>query len=457
MWEPAWHRKQRRSRTRSRTLLRGWISGDITADTFRVQQAIGRLRGHHSSSSLPAAAQAKLDRLSQNTNVNMQHQGQVSPWCDWCRLWARKDATTCKRCGWPVFVRTVPPRGQSPRGRTPYRPDATPTPWGDSDWSTWGRDPSPRPHTDGRRPSRRRNSDEQNAAKGKGTNKGKGKDTPDILQLPQPPSAQIMAPARGVPIPGAFSGSASEDHRVLQSLLSALAKTDTLPDEVRQIAAQAQVNQAQQEGKALSKLVALRTDARKNLEQLDKQRAAYEQSWTHYMNQLFEMVEKQLQEREATLVKMESSRESWLDQLSGATRQLKGIIQDATVPNELPDDDMQEIREAESLDAKESELEADRRRKEEEKRAKLRQALAAAREATLAETGRERTPRRKREPIAIELSPAKDGRPTEVPPDPWIDPQSEAKAACPIPAGAQGGQSHGSNALLPFGKASRGA
>ena len=244
---------------------------------------------------------------------------------------------------------------------------------------------------------------------------------------------------------------------MLQSLLSALAKTDTLPDEVRQIAAQAQVNQAQQEGKALSKLVALRTDARKNLEQLDKQRAAYEQSWTHYMNQLFEMVEKQLQEREATLVKMESSRESWLDQLSGATRQLKGIIQDATVPNELPDDDMQEIREAESLDAKESELEADRRRKEEEKRAKLRQALAAAREATLAETGRERTPRRKREPIAIELSPAKDGRPTEVPPDPWIDPQSEAKAACPTPAGAQGGQSHGSNALLPFGKASRGA
>ena len=355
-------------------------------------------------------------------------------------------------------MRTVPPRGQSPRGRTPYRPDTTPVPWTETDWSAWGRDQSPRPSTDGRRPSRRRHTEEQAAAKGKGASKGKGKDLPDFAQLPKPPSAQIMAPARGAPTPGASSGNAGEDHRVLQSLLAALAKTDTLPEEVRQIAAQAQVNQAQQEGKALSKLVALRTDARKNLEQLDKQRAAYEQSWTQYMNQLFEMVEKQLLEREATLVKMESSRESWLDQLSGATRQLKGIIQDASVPSELPDDDMQEIREAETVAAKESEMEADRRVKEEAKRAKLRQALAAAREATLAETGRERTPRRKREPVAIELSPSnKDEQHVDGPQDPWADPPPAVKTAPPAQTGSQSGPPLGSSALLPFGKASRGA
>ena len=232
----------------------------------------------------------------------------------------------------------------------------------------------------------------------KGGNKGGGKgkakaptkgiaDLPDLSQLPQPPSAQVMVPAR-IPSSQSQSSGGSEDQKMLHSLLNALAKAESLPEDVKMIAAQAQYNHAQQEGKTLHKLVALRTEAKKNLEQLETQRTAYEKHWSEYVAQLFELVEKQLQEREASLTKMQKYRETWLEQLADASRQLK-LIPDSTAVSQLAEGDM-ELEDTSTVE-KESELEAARQKKDCEKHDRLRQALAAAREATLVETGRERT------------------------------------------------------------------
>ena len=239
---------------------------------------------------------------------------------------------------------------------------------------------------------------------------------------------------------------------MLHSLLSALAKTDSLPEEVRQLAAQAKVNQAHQEGKTLHKIVAQRTDALQNLEQLEKQRTAYEASWTTYMNQLFEIVEKQLVERETTLSKMQKSRESWMEQLSESTRQLK-CVPDTEISGALPDYDMKDLDDADSVADKDSELEAARRLREKEKHERLRTALAAAREATLSETGRERTPRRKREPIHVDLSPKGDQKSAEEA-DPWSDLAAQAASATAASGAASAAQR---SALLPFGKANSSA
>ena len=349
--EHAWHRKQRRSRTRSRTLLRGWTTGQHQA--------------------------GKGAKYLVFPKAEMWNRAQVSPWCDWCRCWSKKNAAFCQGCGWPVTPVEVTDTPPSPRTRAVYQHGQDAVPWSGNAWQPWRRDPSP-----GRPPSRKRNAEDQQAPKGgnKGGGKGKAKaqtkgiaDLPDLSQLPQPPSAQVMVPARIPPSQSQSSGG-SEDQKVLHSLLNALAKAESLPEDVKMIAAQAQYNHAQQEGKTLHKLVALRTEAKKNLEQLETQRTAYEKYWSEYVAQLFELVEKQLQDKEASLTKMQKSK-SWLEQLADASRQLK-LIPDSTAVSQLGEGDM-ELEDTFTVE-KESELEAAGHKKDCEKHDRLRKALAAA-------------------------------------------------------------------------------
>ena len=258
--ESSAHRGARRKRTRSRTLLRNVVSGTAHYHPQEVAAACATLRCHHSQSHLPQAVMSGWGQAS------------VSPWCAYCKRWAKKGATICQGCGWEVSLDGDP--GQqplTPRGRLRYVQQ--------DDYGQWdarGRQRWPSEDSQRRRPSRKRSGDQDPAAnkgKGKGKDKGKdkGKEVPFALaQLPIPPQAQIMVPARGAPPASAASSGGTDEQRLLYSLISALAKADSLPEDVRKLASQAQTNQAQQEGKALHKFVKMRTDARRNLQQLDK-------------------------------------------------------------------------------------------------------------------------------------------------------------------------------------------
>ena len=258
-----------------------------------------------------------------------------------------------------------------------------------------------------------------------------------------------MVPARGCPPAAAASSSVSDEQKTLQTLLAALSKADGLPEEIKKIAVQAQTNHTQQEGKALHGLVSMRTEARKNLAQLEKQRVAYEQNWTHYMEQLFQLVEQQLKERETVLAKMQKSRESWQAQLQDAIGQLKQMIQ-LGGESQIVDADMEDLEDLDLATGQEAEDEAARLVKENAKQTQLKKALAAAREAALVETGRERTPRRTREVPHIDLSPKGDTKT-----DPWKEghslPEGTEVTAAPAPTGD--GALRQSTALQPFRKA----
>ena len=171
------------------------------------------------------------------------------------------------------------------------------------------------------------------------------------------------------------------------------------------------------------------------------------------MEQLFELVEAQLKEREETPKKMQQSRESWQLQLQEATSQLKQMMQAGET--QIIDADMEDLDdEADSAAVQDKEQEAARSARESAKHQQLKTALAAAREAAMLETGRERTPRRRKGPLdEQDLSDGHDDAKV----DPWTDPKPKdlgaAAGHAKPPDAAQASSRPQGTALQPFGKA----
>ena len=80
---------------------------------------------------------------------------------------------------------------------------------------------------------------------------------------------------------------------------------------------------ARQQGKQLHKIVSERTEALQGLENVNKQVALYEASWTSYVDQLLELFEAQVLERDKQLGKLQEAGRAWSAQLRDASALLK--------------------------------------------------------------------------------------------------------------------------------------
>ena len=101
-----------------------------------------------------------------------------------------------------------------------------------------------------------------------------------------------------------------------------VADKEDLPDGLRAMVEQYTEDNARFEGKLLHQMVAKKQEAKRELSKIQKDRMAYEHSWSGYLVNLVAVFEKQLEERQGVLRSFEEAEKAWNMQLSEATAQL---------------------------------------------------------------------------------------------------------------------------------------
>ncbi|CAE7826695.1 unnamed protein product, partial [Symbiodinium sp. CCMP2456] len=123
------------------------------------------------------------------------------------------------------------------------------------------------------------------------------------------------------------AGQHSEDKRMLHAFVEQLSKQDNVPEEIRELMAKVSGNKFQQEAKELHKMVQTRTSAFSALNQIDSDRAVYEQAWANYSASLIKMLQDQLQQRQQTLQEFDTAQAEWTAKLKTVTQQIKQTTQ----------------------------------------------------------------------------------------------------------------------------------
>ncbi|OLQ09080.1 hypothetical protein AK812_SmicGene7365 [Symbiodinium microadriaticum] len=228
----------------------------------------------------------------------------MASWKCSCGLTNRATAAFCPGCGTHWTKVQIPAQS---RRQPKWQGQGAGSSWGE-EWQTEWQPSSPRTRQRPRSP-RKRGDD----AKGKGKGKHKtqaeppwtrDKDTaaaPSVSQLPKPPRPKPVA----APKPSQPTETATEDRKILDSLMERLSQQEELPDSVRQLMAQATRSSARTEAKALHKLVAQRQEATSALTKIRTERLAFETGWAMYTQALLDLLTKQFAEREATLASLD--------------------------------------------------------------------------------------------------------------------------------------------------------
>eukprot|EP00439_Symbiodinium_sp_Y106_P072598 s1089_g13.t1 len=338
--------------------------------SLQVRVAIRALQGHHSK---PAIVQQASIRLYIAQQVP-QLQPDMQPWkCTSCNVMNKAAAQFCPSCGkhWSQV--------HTPSYAGSWNPQAAPWGWGAED-APDRRPKSPRARGQGRG----QDGKGKDAQKGGGKGAGKAREQPpkppkaeppQASQLPKPPTTPSVPQPRG---PTA-TGQPTEDRKMLQALVAGLAGADQLPEAVRELMAKVSGNSVQQEAKELHKMVQTRSAAFSALNQIEADRAIYEQSWAAYTTSLVGLLQEQLQTRQHTLQEFDTAQVEWTEKLKEVSAQIKqatktgGLSSGAEV--EQVDSSDEEAMEAEVND--DAERAAKRQVRQEEMQTQHRQILDA--------------------------------------------------------------------------------
>ena len=117
-------------------------------------------------------------------------------------------------------------------------------------------------------------------------------------------------------------------------------QSGTLPDSLQTQLQQYRTQCGQTEAKDLHRLVKSRTDAKQELNRLEQERAAYEQAWLAYVDQLSELFLKQVQEREDYQREVQEAMDQWTQRAKTASAALTTAAADGSLQAEqaLQDD-----------------------------------------------------------------------------------------------------------------------
>ncbi|CAE7700109.1 unnamed protein product [Symbiodinium sp. CCMP2456] len=294
-------------------------------------------------------------------------------------------------------------------GQRSYAREGTWVPWRSQDSGRWE---SPRRRT-GTSPRRRAGSKGKGAAKGEpAKGKGKGKNqlptAPDTSQLPAPPKAATAAMPKGMD-PGS-TGPASEEKKMLAQVMEHFIATGAeVPTPLATLVNQYKADHHRQEGRQLHQLVAKQTQAKQGLAKVAAERAAYDQAWASYLDQLTALVEKQFEAHEQAVLQLDETAEAWTAQLTDVSRALA----ESTAASSEHKSDM-DVEEA----AIEEAIEAEAKRKQaveaiQQKHQSVLEALRGAQKAMRTEDKREgsRTPRRQAKAEEAAAATGTDGGP----------------------------------------------
>ena len=269
------------------------MTGQTAPPTQRIQRAVDVLKNHHSDSKLPELA----IRLLQQTDKMAANE----KWCETCWKKVKRRSSFCDTCGEKVQTYTEPPP------TVPWQPQAT---W--QDWQQGGsrfrtrRTPSPRPWTPrGRGQEKGEKGDKGRGKGGKNSKSAKGKETSTTRTLPtweapKLPSTQATAEIKQMPLPAA-----SEERKLAQQLREAYQASGTaVPPAISDLLAKADGDATKKVTQALHAHTKALGTARKQVQQARQASASQTASWTQFLQQAVEAIDKGAQEHEANLSKL---------------------------------------------------------------------------------------------------------------------------------------------------------
>jgi len=225
---------------------------------------------------------------------------------------------------------------------------------------------------------------------------------------------------------------------MLHAFVEQLSKQDNVPEEIRELMAKVSGNTFQQEAKELHKMVQTRTSAFSALNQIDSDRAVYEQAWANYSASLIKMLQDQLQQRQQTLQEFDTAQAEWTAKLKTVTQQIKQATQPGAGSSaEVAYVDSSDGEDMEAEVAEDAERDAKREQRRQEMLAQhdtILQALQQVQDSALENSERRegsRTPRRRAEPAV------------EVKQEPGVGPKAKAAPAAVAAKDAAAGQGAG--------------
>ncbi|CAE7777764.1 unnamed protein product [Symbiodinium sp. CCMP2592] len=319
------------------------------------------------------------------------------PWKCQCGTQCKGTAEYCSKCGlhWRQSCYPTYTAHSAPSDNGGRRKARSPRSRGDNGKGKATRPFSPRSR--GRGKGGQAEAKGSEAATGKGTGAAPSAPATYMSQLPAAPSGPQLAQPTA---PTAQDG-VDKLPQTIQDILSSLASSKAeLPPEIRAVLDVHMETNHQQTTKQLHRLVGQQSRAQKELLAIRKSRSLFVQEWSAYLDQLTQLLQKQLLQKEATLASMAESEQSWQEQLSTATRAIRQQTSTAsTAEAVLSSEEEQDAMDAEvDLDAA---LEASKQaavESSQQKEANLIHALqsASAASAVQAQQYRERTPRRRK-------------------------------------------------------------
>eukprot|EP00439_Symbiodinium_sp_Y106_P025412 s1746_g3.t1 len=343
----------------------------------------------------------------------------AAPWKCQCGQQCKAAAEYCSKCGlhwrqagYPTYA--APPaqhdgggwwRTRSPRSR------------GEGGKGKAKRPLSPRQRGRGKSGQQEPKGGAAPSGKGKGAEVSTSTSTAYMKQVPTVPV--LSQPAQPPAVPS-MDGQEKLPQTVQDILNSLSSSKEALPAEVRTVLEAHMETSHHHATKQLHKLVAQQSRAQKELLAIQKSRGIFVQEWSSYLDQLTQLLQKQVQQKEESLAALAASEAGWQEQLATATRAIRQQTSATSSAQSIVDssEEEQQAMEAEvEVDAA-----ADASRQAAIEQSKLREAnlimalqSATAASAAQAQQYRERTPRRRKsedkEPEAKkeEMAPAAKG------------------------------------------------
>ena len=343
----------------------------------------------------------------------------AAPWKCQCGQQCKAAAEYCSKCGlhwrqagYPTYA--APPaqhdgggwwRTRSPRSR------------GEGGKGKAKRPLSPRQRGRGKSGQQEPKGGAAPSGKGKGAEVSTSTSTAYMKQVPTAP--MLSQPAQPPAVPS-MDGQEKLPQTVQDILNSLSSSKEALPAEVRTVLEAHMETSHHHATKQLHKLVAQQSRAQKELLAIQKSRGIFVQEWSCYLDQLTQLLQKQVQQKEESLAALAASEAGWQEQLATATRAIRQQTSATSSAQSIVDssEEEQQAMEAEvEVDAA-----ADASRQAAIEQSKLREAnlimalqSATAASAAQAQQYRERTPRRRKsedkEPEAKkeEMAPAAKG------------------------------------------------
>ena len=382
----------------------------------QVQAAIHVLQGHHSGSVLPGRAQALLNsqaEMAQTTN---------GPWkCSHCRQNVKAQAQYCGKCGghWSTSQEVAPY----------YHWERPAPPWQDSQSQRW-KSPrrknahSPRRPGNGKGKGKEKGGKDGQSGKDGHRPEGKGKQQghpPPLSALPAPPTSTVVACPKTTTTTS--QSQPSPEKQQLEALVQSLSKVrESIPMETKALLDSMQKDDAQVAAKSLHRAVAAQANAKQHLAKVRAEREQYLGAWLTYIEQVTDMMDKQLSEQEAVLDGYAEAEIQWAQALQTATTDLNRLVADA--PPGTAEQEEATIEESEAMVVSAVETENRMAVEKEQYRASaamLKGALAtvrakAAERVESAKRDGSRTPRRKKPAVVDLRDEEEDKAPAAAPP-----------------------------------------